>query len=99
MNTPTTHPTFASVTIHLAGFDPVEVDLLVIDDGPHEGQIDHAHLSRVVERIYRAAGSTWPVDAAYLQPYAGGTPWQMAVYDAAANRSIGVLTVHAGAGA
>lgn len=78
----------------------METDVRVHEDGPHEGQIDEGHVSKLVEHLQTLAGHAIPIDAVYLEP-SDRSPWQFSIIDAKseAREAIGVLTVYTGAGA
>lgn len=86
----------ATIRLHRAPASTHDVD--VIEAGPHEGQIDELRLSELVETLGRRAGHAWPVDAVYLEPR-DDTPFEFVIIDASSQDSVGILTVHHGAGA
>ena len=90
--------TTATTIIRLHNIAPATVDIRVHTSGPHEGQLDEAHLLELVRALQTNAGDRWPVDTVYTEPL-DDEPWQQFIIDAATQDSIGMLTVLTGAGA
>jgi len=88
----------AAITLHRA--KPVNVEIRVHEEGPHEGQLDERHVGEAVAAIQKTNGWGWPSDAIILRPI-GDRPFQYDIIEAADPdaESIGILTVFYGAGA
>ena len=88
----------AAITLHRA--KPVNVEIRVHEEGPHEGQLDERHVGEAVAAIQKTNGWGWPSDAIVLEPIDdGGYQFRIIEANDPDAMAIGILTVFYGAGA
>ena len=97
MNTPAPDTPTIRAGIALYSGLVFDADLHVHESGDMEGQIDEERLVSLINGLQRLAGDPLPVRATYLEP--ADREWQFAIMDIDTDDSIGILTIHAGAGA